>query len=86
MEKVDLDADNHVENQVNEQTECLLIYMVRFFTGERGGSLTLALDRRNGAREREQKEAREQGKGQPQGLTDDRRFRPRTQSRTAKRP
>lgn len=41
---VDLEAADPVENPVNGQAGCLLVYRVRFFTGERGGSSSLALD------------------------------------------
>lgn len=41
---VDLEAENPVGNQVNEETSCLLMYRVRFLTGDRGGSSSLALD------------------------------------------
>ena len=43
--KVDLEAEDQVQNQVSEGTSCLLTYMVRFFKGEQGGgSSSLALD------------------------------------------
>ena len=41
--KVDLEAENHVENQVNGNVRIILMFKVRFFTGERGSS-SLALD------------------------------------------
>jgi len=41
---VDLDAENPVENPVDEGTSCPPIYRIRFLTGERGGGSSLALD------------------------------------------
>ena len=42
--KVDLDSENPGGNEVNEGTSRTLIHKVRFFTGERGGQASLALD------------------------------------------
>jgi len=41
--KIDLEAENHVENQVELGTSCPLLYMVRF-PGTGGGQASLALD------------------------------------------
>lgn len=42
--KLDMEAEEPVGNQVNKKTSGILIYMVRFFTGEQGGTSSLALD------------------------------------------